>query len=796
MPRKSRKILRKSSLGFASLLFSALIVLGSLYVYIALTLPDVNQLRDAHLQVPLRVYTKDNKLIAEFGEKKRVPVTLAQVPPLLVQAILDTEDQRFYEHHGVDFVGLVRAALAVIQSGRKTQGASTITMQVARDYFLNPHKTYVRKINEILLAFKIDHNFSKKEILELYLNKIYFGQRAYGVAAASYVYFGKPLEQLTLPQMALIAGLPQAPSRNNPLSNPDAALDRRNHVLERMFECGHLSRAQYEAAVAAPLGASYHALQAEVEAPYLAEMVRNAMVAQFGDEVYDNGYKVYTTLDSHAQNAANTALRDGLLAYERRHGYRGAQGHVNGNMKRNLDDWLKRLRSIDAYGGLLPAIVVNAKDATVTALLSDGSIITIPPAGLKWATRGLSASNILSRGDLIRVRQQDGVWQLTQVPQIAGALVAVNAHNGAILSLVGGFSYAQSPFNRAVQADRQTGSSFKPFFYSAALAKGFTLASVVNDAPIAIVVPGTNIIWRPQNDKPRFYGPSRLRVALITSRNLASVRLLQAIGIPYAVDYVKHFGFDDSEIPALPSLALGVAAVSPLKLAAGYAVFANGGFRVNPYFMERIVDRDDKTIFQANPAQAISDDDAAAIAEAAKNHEPLAPRVITAQNAYLMTNALKDVIYYGTARRALALHRIDLAGKTGTTNDQFDAWFAGFNSDIVATAWVGYDKPKSTYEHGAEAALPIWMEYMDNLLAGKPPHSMARPDGITSARIDPRTGLLAHSGQKDAVFEIFTNDTLPKEETTDDDGDGTGMDNSFDADTDSIAKDNSGDPLF
>lgn len=546
MASKSRNILRRSSLGFASLLFSALIILGSLYVYVALTLPDVNQLRDAHLQVPLRVYTKDNKLIAEFGEKKRIPVTFEQVPPLLVHAIIDTEDQRFYEHRGVDFLGLVRAAVAVIQSGHKTQGASTVTMQVARNYFLNPHKTYLRKINEILLAFKIDHNFSKKEILELYLNKIYFGQRAYGVAAASYVYFGKPLDQLTLPQMALIAGLPQAPSRNNPLANPDAALDRRNHVLERMFECGHLKREQYEEAVTAPLGAGYHSLQVEVEAPYLAEMVRNAMLAQFGDKVYDDGFKVYTTLDSHLQTDADKALRNGLLAYERRHGYRGAQGHLAGNIKSNLYDWLRQLRAIDAYGGLLPAVVVNTKDNVIMALLSDGSTITIPPAGYKWAARGMYIGNLLGRGDLIRVRQQDGIWQLTQVPQISGALVSLNAHNGAILSLVGGFSYAQSSFNRAVQADRQTGSSFKPFFYSAALAKGFTLASVVNDSPITIVVPGTNIIWRPQNDKMRFYGPTRLRVALITSRNVASVRLMQAIGVPYAAEYVKRFGFDDS----------------------------------------------------------------------------------------------------------------------------------------------------------------------------------------------------------------------------------------------------------
>lgn len=791
MSNKLIKTIRSSSLSLTSLVFTGLIFLGCLYFYIALSLPDVVQLKDAHMQVPLRVYTKDGKLIAEFGEKKRIPVTIDEVPPLLIRAILDTEDQRFYEHRGVDFFGLARAGIAVIGSGRKTQGASTITMQVARNFFLSPEKTYWRKINEILLAFKIDRSFGKKEVLELYLNKIYLGQRAYGVAAASYVYFGKPLNQLTLPQLALIAGLPQAPSRDNPLANPAGALERRNHVLARMFDNKHITTAQYNAAIDAPLGISHHGLQVEVEAPYLAEMVRNALVAQFGDSAYEEGYKVYTTIDSQQQNAANQALRNGLMAYEERHGYRGPEGHLKGppptainagtpigahsytNLNANAyanHSWQNQLRQIPIYGELLPAAVLETDATSIRALLWSGETITVPSDGFKWALHNKTPQEVFVTGNVIRVHKMaDGSWRLAQLPQIAGALVSLDTNSGAVLSLIGGFSYAMSNFNRAVQADRQTGSTFKPFLYSAALAKGYTLASVINDSPISIEVPGSNTIWQPQNDNQRFYGPTRLKVALIKSRNVVSVRLLQAIGIHYAVDYIKGFGFDASEIPAVPSLALGVAAISPLKMAAGYAVFANGGFKITPYFIDNI-EHDNKIIFKANPARAIetTGETTGATTEKAAKETTVFPasRVITPQNAYLMTSAMKDVIHYGTARKATVLKRADLAGKTGTTNDQVDAWFAGYNRDVIAVAWVGYDNPKSIYEHGAQAALPIWIEFIEQILRGKPEHDFKQPDGMTIAQIDPRTGLLAVTGQKNAISEIFTDDTVPTEETS------------------------------
>lgn len=750
-----------------SLVFTGLIIFGCIYFYLALGLPNVDQLKDNHMQVPLRVYTKDGKLIGEFGEKKRIPVTVDQVPPLLIQAILDTEDQRFYEHRGVDFWGLVRAVVVAVESGHASQGASTITMQVARNFFLTPEKTYTRKINEILLAFKIDRTFSKKEILELYLNKIYLGQRAYGVASAAQVYFGKRLNQLALSQMAMIAGLPQAPSRDNPLTNPESALDRRNHVLDRMLENKHITVEQYKEAQSAPLGINYHVQQAEIEAPYLSEMVRNAMVAQFGDAAYDEGYKVYTTIDSHMQTIANQALRNGLIAYEDRHGYRGPEAHFD---VKDLDQYAEKLRGFAVFGDLFPAAITNVNPQSIIAVLDDGSHISIVGSGFSWASRG--KAGVWRVGDVVRVRKMaDGKWRLEQLPKVEGALIALDVKNGAVLSLVGGFSYSLSNFNRAVQAGRQAGSGFKPFIYSAALAKGYTLATVINDAPVAWAIPGTNMVWRPQNDNQRFYGPTRLRVGLIQSRNLVSVRLLQMIGVSYAADYVMRFGFNTDEVPAMPSIALGATAISPLKLAAGYAAFANGGYKTIPYFIESIEDRDGKILFKATPKVIPEENKMDKVQSGQQSDQGVAQatRIITPQNAYLITSALKDVIYAGTARKASILKRSDLAGKTGTTNDQVDAWFNGYNGDLVTTVWVGYDKPKSLYEHGAQAALPIWMEFMGTILSGKPEHSVAEPDGITSARIDPDTGLLAYSGQADAVFEIFTDDTVPTREASESD---------------------------
>lgn len=629
------------------------VVVGALYVYMEWQLPDVSVLNDVHLQVPLQVYTSDNKLIAQYGAKRRIPVSINQIPKPLIQAVLATEDARFYSHPGVDFVGLVRAFVAVVASGRKVQGASTITMQVARNFFLTRKKTYSRKFKEILLAIKIDRDLSKERILELYLNKVYFGNRAYGVAAAAYVYYGKTLDQLTLPEMAMIAGLPQAPSRNNPLSNPEAAVKRRNHVLARMLEVGFIDKATYEKAIQAPNTATYHEEKVQFSAPYVAEMVREALVKAYGDEAYDAGFKVYTTISATLQASTQSALQNGLIDYSKQH---------------HLDP---------------------------------------------------------------------------SKPGVQGAIVVMNPQNGAILALQGGFDFELSHFNRVLQAQRQTGSNFKPFIYSAALAKGMTLATVINDAPIVIRDTGENHWWRPENDNFKFYGPTRLRVGLTESRNLVSIRILRDIGIPDTLNYLTRFGFLKDQLPHSLSLALGSGVMTPMTVARGFAVFANGGHLIQPYFIDKIVGQDNKLVYQA-PSDVI------------------APQVISPQNAYLMTQALRDVIQSGTGRAAKVLKRNDLAGKTGTTNDKVDAWFSGFNSNVLTTVWIGFDDPtRSLHAYGSQIALPIWINVMKAALQNQPEMTMQEPSGIVTVRIDPENGLLAAPGQLNAIFEVFRTGNLP-----------------------------------
>jgi len=736
------RFVRSGSLALSSLILSAMILFGCIYFYLSWRLPDVAQLKDVHLQVPLRVYTSDGKLLGEFGEKRRIPVTIDKVPKDLINAVLDTEDQRFYDHPGVDFIGLVRAAKTVFATGRKSQGASTITMQVARNFFLTNDKTYTRKLNEIMLALKIDQKFSKKEVLELYLNEIYLGQRSYGMAAASQVYYGKNLQDLTVAEMAMLAGLPQAPSRANPIANVESALDRRNHVLERMYDSGHINYATYRAAIAAPNTASYHESVAEVQAPYVAEMARQNMVQQFGEDVCDLGYSVYTTIDSHLQESANRSLRNGILAYEKRHGYRGEETNLGAPRKENMRDWRKKLQSLQILNGLLPAAVIARNDSTITALLGNGSVVTM----LRDKVRYTSSVINLQLGDVIRLQKNaDGEWELSQVPQVEGALVALNPWDGAVLSLVGGFSYNKSSFNRAVQADNPAGSAFKPFIYSAALEKGFTLASVVNDAPIVVSdVPGN--LWRPQNDNQRFNGPTRLREGLVKSRNLVSIRLLQSIGLSYARDYVQRFGFTPNELSPGLSLALGATSISPMQLTAGYATFANGGYKITPYFIKTVKDQDGQVVFSTK----------------VKTAPESAERAISPQNAYLMTDALKNVILSGTATSARILNRSDVAGKTGTTNEERDAWFCGFNGDIVTGVWIGYDRPQSLNEHGGDVALPVWTGFMGEALKDKPEHSMPEPEGIVHMLIDPHTGLKASPNQHNAIVEKFMRDTTPK----------------------------------
>ncbi len=752
-----------------------LVVGLAVYFYVEHQLPDVESLRDVHLQVPLRIYTADNRLIAQFGAKRRIPVELEQIPKRLIDAVLATEDARFYEHAGVDIVGLMRAAVAVIVSGKKVQGASTITMQVARNFYLSREKTYIRKIREILLALKIDKEISKKKILELYLNKIYFGNRAYGVAASANVYYGKKLNELTLPEMAMIAGLPQAPSRNNPLDNPEAALRRRNHVLWRMLSLGFITKAEYQQAVDMPITASYHHRKIEVSAPYVAEMVRESMVEEYGKEAYEKGLTVYTTVNSKLQVDANKALSDGLLAYDQRHGYR-ASTHSLGEF--DQAKWQQELTKLTAISPMLPAAVLQIMPRSINALLASGEIITIPWAGLSWARMQMedgfvgppprNAADIVAIGDVINVMKlKNSVWRLVQMPKVQGAIVAMNPSDGAVLALSGGFNYKVSNFNRAIQSERQPGSNFKPFIYSAALNKGYTLATIINDAPIVQKDTGENELWRPTNDTLKFYGPTPLRVGLIKSRNLVSIRLLQGIGVPYALQYVKRFGFDPNALPHSLSLALGSGSATPLQIAVGYSVFANGGYLVTPYFIRKIIDQYDNVLYTANPASACS---ACLITDTPKDEElpqNAAPRVITPQNAYLITQAMRDVIQKGTGRAAKVLKRTDIAGKTGTTNRQVDAWFSGFNSNIVTTIWVGFDNMKSLKEYGARAALPIWIQFMREALDNTPEATMPEPPGMVTVRVDPQTGLLASPTSKNPQFEIFRKQYAPHQYNSD-----------------------------
>lgn len=750
---------------FASIALSGFILMALGYVYLESQLPDVSELKNIQLQVPLDVYTSDGKLIGQFGPVRRAPVTFDQIPPLLVKALIATEDQRFYQHGGVDFRGLARAVINLVTTGTKSEGASTITMQVARNFYLTRQKTFTRKFEEMLLALKIDRELPKDKILELYLNKIYFGQQSYGVAAAAQAYYGKTLDQLTLPEMAMLAGLPQAPSAINPITNPAAAKDRRDHVLWRMYDQKYITKAQYEAAVNTPLDASYHGRSVEVDAPYVGAMVVQMMQDTYGDQAFTQSYKVYTTINSQYQAYANSAVRKGLLAYDQRHGYRGPMKHLTDVAKTPLPALQKYLKLIPNANGLVPGIVLSVDASKATVFLSHGQSISLPWSAMSW-TRKKSIGAVVKVGDVIWLNPAGNGYQLAQIPAAQAAFVSLNPSTGGITSLVGGFSYSLSNFNRVTQAQRQPGSSFKPFLYAAALNKGYTLASLFNDAPLAFADPSAEDgEWRPANAERNFNGPTRLRVALARSLNLVSIRVLQSIGIDYATKYISQFGFTPSQLPQNLTMALGTADITPLQVANGYAVFANGGYRVNPYLIQQVQDANGKVIFQ---------------------YKASAPTpVISPEVDFLIVNAMKSVIQSGTGSRARVLGRLDVAGKTGTTNGGFDTWFDGFNSNLVAVAWLGFDQPKSTHEYGDTAALPIWIDFMQNALQGQPESSVPQPSDITMVAIDPVTGLLARSGQADAVNEYFTKETVPTQTAPDESGP-AGMGTSSD----------SGEPIF
>ncbi len=778
----------------ALITLSTLFILGTatvfgVYLYLSPKLPSIETLKEVKLQVPLRVYSADKKLISEFGEMKRSPLKFDEIPQSMVNAILSAEDNRYFEHPGVDYQGILRAVVNLALTGKKSQGGSTITMQVARNFFLSSEKTYLRKVNEIFLAFKIENELTKEEILELYLNKIYLGHRSYGIAAAAQVYYGKTIDQLNIAEMAMIAGLPKAPSRFNPITNSKRAVTRRNYVLGRMYALNHIDSDTYNNAKDAPDSAKLHGLSIEVHAPHVAEMVRAQMVKQYGEEqTYTGGYKVITTIDSRLQQAANHALRRALLDYDARHGYRGVAGHIDLMDLVSIKSWQEIFMNIPSIAGLTSAYVLALEEDAITVLLDAeaNNIIRIPWNGLSWAREYINdnrlgpklktAADVVKVGDLIYVQSDaNNDWRLSQPPQAEGALVSVSSQDGHIIALNGGYDFHRSNFNRVTQATRQPGSNFKPFIYSAALEKGFTPASIINDAPVVFDDPGLESAWRPENYSGKFFGPTRLRQALIKSRNLVSIRLMRSIGIPYALEYVSRFGFDVASLPRDLSLALGSGVVTPLQLAAGYAVLANGGYRVTPHFIKQITDADGNLILEVKPATVCHDDcvipadeiDALIMGETTTD-SPLRPvniaeRVVSQENIYLMTSMLRDVIKRGTGKRALQLKRNDLAGKTGTTNDQQDAWFSGYNADVATIAWVGFDQVRSlgNRETGGRAALPMWIYYMEEALKGTPEKPLERPPGLVTVRIDSENGLLAESNHPGAIFETFRSEYAP-----------------------------------
>jgi penicillin-binding protein 1A len=789
--------------------------IGIAYWLIAPRLPSVEVLRDVRLQVPLRVYSADHKLVATFGETRRIPVKIEQVPKELKNAFLAAEDANFYSHPGVDWQGVLRAVgLMISKRTLHVPGGSTITQQVARGFFLSSEVSLTRKLTEIFLSFRIEHELSKDEILQLYLNKIFFGNRAYGVAAAAEFYYGKTLDQLTLGECAMLASLPKFPSSSNPLNNRARAMERRNYVLQRMLENGFINAEQFKQGNAETDLSYAHEPPIEVEAPYLAEMVRLDALERVGNDALTDGYTVHTTLDSRAQDAANQALRDDLIAYDERHGFRGSEAHVELSAHPTPAELDKILEPFHPVVGLIPAVVTESTEKTATVYLVDGQSVPLELDALKWAQRYKDESHrgappkrvddVLKPGDVVRVaRGAEGKWKLSQIPGAQGALVSLDPEDGAIKAEVGGFSYSRSKFNRAVQSARQPGSSFKPFFYAAAFEHGFTPASIINDAPIVFADPSKpNGLWTPKNDDDKFDGPMRLREAMVQSKNLVSVRLLDAIGVRYAREYSSRFGFPIEQIPENLSMALGTASVSPLMMARAYAVFANGGFLVDPYFIDHIEDRDGKVIYKAQPVvacrkcpQRLLEDTRSAETNAAKNEtgvsikaslspianaqaaaaapaDPgapkLAPRVLDARIAYLIGSLLHDVVRRGTGHDAMVLKRNDLAGKTGSTNDHRDAWFNGYNEGLVASVWVGFDdfsslgRANGVGEFGAQAALPMWIAYMRETLKSVPEKPFETPPGITTARIDPSTGQLAPAGEGNSMLEYFKTEDVAR----------------------------------
>jgi penicillin-binding protein 1A len=734
----------------AGLAAMVIAIAGMVFVLAYPNLPSLEVLTDYRPKIPLRVYTADHHLIGEFGEERRAVVRIEDVPDVMKQAILSAEDERFYQHGGVDSLGVLRAAFYNLLGTGKRQGASTITQQVARNFFLSAEKTYTRKIYEVLLSFKIEHNLSKNQILELYINQIFLGQRAYGFGAAAQIYFGKPLKELTVAEAAMLAGLPKAPSAYNPVVNPKRARLRQQYVLRRMGELGYIDAKQHEVALKQTLVVKRDASEFSVHAEFVAEMARQIATERFPEEVYTRGLHVTTTILKADQEAAYASLRRGVFDYDRRHGYRGAEAYVDlSEVKSDQDEALDELfQDVSDADDLHPAIVLEASAKEVRAYRRGGEVLTMSGDSIKFALRMIDdrAPSIkrLRRGALIRVQKDDkGNWQIGQMPQVEASFLAADPQSGAIRALVGGFDFNRSKFNHATQAWRQPGSSFKPFIYSASLEKGFTPASIINDEPITFPASVTGSqAWEPKNYDGKYEGPMRMRTGLAKSKNMVSIRLLQAIGVHYAQDYVTHFGFDADKHPPYLTMALGAGAVTPWQMVSAYAVFANGGYRIQPFVVREIQDEKKQVLGAAQPTLAGGD----------------AQRAIDPRNAYLMDSMLRDVTIYGTAARASAtLKRRDLAGKTGTTNEHVDAWFCGYQQTVVACSWIGFDQPRNlgNGETGGSAALPTWIGYMAKTLKGVPETFLPQPDGLAA--------LDAPGHGKGPAKELFYKENLPTE---------------------------------
>ncbi len=770
----------------------AVLSLAGVFLYLNPQIPTAETYRHVRIETPLRVFAEGGQLMAEFGERRVIPLTIADVPPLFIRALLDTEDKRFYSHGGVDFISLLNDSIELLVNREIKSGASTITMQLAKNISFSPEQTFIRKFKEMLLALKIERELTKDQILELYFNVIPFGKRAYGAQAAAFTYYGRPLIQLDVAQLAMLAGIPQAPTAGNPINGPERAMKRRNLVLGRMLEQGSITQEQYDTAVNSPNTATVHERDLDIAAPYASEWVRQQLVGRYGADVYASGYEAITTVDAHLQDVATRAVRDGVFRYDRRHGYRGPTAHVDLPAEADAKRIAIQLALVPypPHVGLESGVVIGVEGTDFSAMRANGETVSVGSEGYKWASRLIDANNrgapptkaadVVALGDLVWLREAKEGWTLSQMPEIEATIIAMNPTNGAVKAIVGGFDFGANQYNHALQASRQPGSGFKPFVYSAALDSGVTPATIFMDAPLVFEDENLETTYRPKNDGSRFNGPTRLREALYRSINLVSIRVLLAVGAGPAVDYVKRFGFDTTNFPRNTQLAIGggTMGVTPVQMVRAYATFANGGYLVDPNILKEVRNMTGETIYKPRYPVVCSDcpapppveniTDQSSPATVAESDAPIpAPRVLDEGNAFIMNSMLQDVIRRGTAIRAKSLNRNDLAGKTGTTNEA-DTWFNGYQKNLVATVWVGFSdhRPVGDNEYGSNSPLPIWMDFMKAALEGVPEETRQQPSDVVTLKIDPKSGEPAPPDQQNAIFEYFLADHAPTSRPT------------------------------